>query len=190
MTARRLRAAAASVVVAVLLAACAQPDLDAGRARTLQRDVLAVSEAAAEGRLDAAAVLLEQVRRGVEDAHGAGEVSDARYADVTAALDAVDARLEADLAAQAAAAQAEAAAAQDAVVAAAVAAAAQEAAAQEAAAQQAAREEAAREGTTVPPAGTGTVRTAPAVQDKVPPGQKDKPVPPGRDRGKGPGKDG
>ncbi|MFS0706505.1 hypothetical protein AB6N23_18525, partial [Cellulomonas sp. 179-A 9B4 NHS] len=117
----RARDLAALVLTCAVLAGCAQPDLDADRARVLQGDVLAVTQAVAEGRLDAAAVLLDQVRRGADDAHAAGDVSDARHATVTAALDDVAAQLEAGLAAQEAAAHAQAAAEQDAAVAAAVA---------------------------------------------------------------------
>lgn len=153
MRSARARRAGATLLLALALAGCAHGDLDAARARLLQDDVLAVSAAAAEGRLDAAAVLLERLRTEVDDAHADGDLSDARHEQVTAALDDVAAQLESGLAAQAAAAQAEATAARDAAVAQAVAeaqaraaeeAAAREAAAREAAARQAPAREAAR----------------------------------------------
>ncbi|QGQ19301.1 hypothetical protein GC089_08740 [Cellulomonas sp. JZ18] len=142
----RARAGVAAVVLALVLAGCAAGDVDARRAGLLQQDVLAVTAAAAEGRLDAAAVLLERLRTEVDDAHGDGDLSDERHDEVTAALDDVAAQLEAGLAAQAAAAEAEAAAARDAAVAAAVAEAqARASAAEESARQAAAREAAAQE---------------------------------------------
>lgn len=178
---RRLLAGAAvgALLTGSVLAGCARPDLDADRARVLQGDVLAVTQAVADGRLDAAAVLLDQVRRGAADAHDAGDVSDARYASVTAALDDVAAQLEAGLAAEAAAAQAQAAAEQDAAVAAAVAQAAADAAAREAAAREAAAQEAAASTRPV------VVEDAPAAP--APPGHDKGREPPGKDKGKGKG---
>ncbi|TGY76867.1 hypothetical protein, partial [Cellulomonas shaoxiangyii] len=135
MSPRGARGALAAAVTVLVLAGCAPADLEATRAQLLQDDVRAVTQAASEGRLDAAAVLLQQLRVAVDDARDDGDVSAARYTEVSAALDAVAAQLDADLAAQAAAAEAEAAAVRQAAVDAAVAeVTAREAAAREAAA--------------------------------------------------------
>ncbi|MFC4614369.1 hypothetical protein ACFO3K_06565, partial [Cellulomonas algicola] len=113
MSARRW---AASVLVAtVLLGAtgCARPDIDADRARALQSDVLAVTQASAEGRFDAAGALLDRLRAEVEDGRSSGDLSAERYATLAAAIDDVATELEASASAQAAAeAAAQAAAAE------------------------------------------------------------------------------
>lgn len=116
--------ATAGLVGALVLGptACATPDLADTRARGLQEDVLAVTQASAQGRFEAADALLARLRDEVEEGRERGEMSAERYATLDAALDDVAAELAeasaaraaADAAAQAAAAQAaaEAAAAQ------------------------------------------------------------------------------
>lgn len=138
MSARRW--AASALVGAVLLGAagCARPDLDADRARALQTDVLAVTQASAEGRYDAAAALLDRLRSEVADGRERGEISAERYATLTDALDDVATELEASASAQAAAEAAAQAAAAEAAAEAARAQATAEAAAEAAAAQAAA----------------------------------------------------
>lgn len=149
MTAHRTRAALGPALAVLLaLAGCAAPpDLDADRAGALQAAVLTVSQDAAAGQYAAAQESLADVRRDLERAADAGEVSTARYRTIDDALDrtadeltaAIDARAAAEHAAAQAAAQqvaAEQAAAQHA---------AEQAAAEQAAAEQAAAERAAAE---------------------------------------------
>lgn len=135
MSARRWAATVVLAAVLVGVGGCARPDLDAGRARALQSDVLAVTQASAEGRYDAAAALLDRLRAEVEDGRAHGDLSAERYATLSDALDDVATELEASASAQAAAEAAAQAAAAEAAADAARAQATAEAAEQAAAAQ-------------------------------------------------------
>ncbi|MDC7121110.1 hypothetical protein OMK64_06125 [Cellulomonas fimi] len=138
MSARRWAASALVATVLLGAAGCARPDVDADRARALQSDVLAVTQASAEGRYDAAAALLDRLRAEVEGGRSSGDLSSERYATLSAAIDDVATELEAAASAQAAAEAAEQAAAAEAAAEAARAQATAEAAEQAAAAQAAA----------------------------------------------------
>lgn len=70
------------------------PDLSADAAEELQVAVLEVSRAAAQGRYDAAAASIEDVRAVLVAAAEDGEVSAARLARVESALRGVEAELE------------------------------------------------------------------------------------------------
>ena len=126
------RALALVLGAGLLVAGCGNsPDLAPDRAHTLQGTVLAVSQASAVARWDDALGLVTEARTELDAGVDAGEVSTARYREVDAALDQVEAQITAErdrvAAEQAAAAQA----------------AADQAAAEQAAAEQAATEQAA-----------------------------------------------
>ncbi|GEM_PF-3199192 len=174
--ARAVVVGAALLVAALVLGGCAAPELSGDRAHTLQQDVLVVTQAAHEGRLDAARALLDRLRADAEQGREAGEISAERFATIDAALDDVAAELDAAVAEQAAAAAAAAQAAQAAAVADAVEVAAREAseraaaeaaqrAAEEAAAQEAARAAEQAKDTAPAPKGPGKPKPPKAGKD-------------------------
>ena len=115
---RLWRAAAALVTAACVAGAlyAASPllqpaDSDAATLRGLQIRVLNISQAAAENRMDGALAALEALEKDLNDAAGQGLISLSRYRGIDAAVEAVRADINGQLAATAAATAAEAPAA-------------------------------------------------------------------------------
>ena len=91
------RPAVLVLVAGLLLAGCGgSTDLAPDRAHTLQTTVLAVSQAASEARWDDALGLLDEARAELDAGADASEVSTARYREVDAALDRVEAEITAE----------------------------------------------------------------------------------------------
>lgn len=143
--ARRAYGAVAALGALVTLSACSPaPELDPGAATELQAAVLAVTQAAAAGRLDEAETGVSQVRETLEAAVDSGAVSAERYGEIDDALDRTAAELGAARQAEAERLAAEQAAAEQAAAAQAEAdrLAAEQAAADQAAAERAAQDQA------------------------------------------------
>jgi len=96
------------VALAVTLVGCAPTYSDA-TARTLQQQVLQVTEAAAAGDWATARGALDALSDEVEEARADGRIDDERLAEMDSAISAVSADLDASIAAEAEAAAAAAA---------------------------------------------------------------------------------
>lgn len=83
-----VRAVTAVVLALGLTTACGAPgpELSERSAAELQTAVLGVAEASAQGRYDAAAVALDQVRAALDAAVEAGSVSVRRYREIDRAI--------------------------------------------------------------------------------------------------------
>lgn len=96
----RRRMAAAALAVTLALSGCAgQSAYPAAVADRLQDTVLQVTTYASSGNIDAALAALDELERRLEAAHASGQISDARYRDVQAAIERVRAQLEKEKAA-------------------------------------------------------------------------------------------
>jgi uncharacterized membrane protein YgcG len=84
-------AIAASVVTGC---ATAQPDLDKGVAATMQTSVLSIAESAASGDLATANAHLDELQSRLKIALAEGDVTEARAAEIQAAIDLVRADLQ------------------------------------------------------------------------------------------------